>query len=103
MKKRIILAMSLLILGTAAAAQNQNIVLTPTALYDLIEKQNVKTTKLTHVCLKLNNRVNELERETARLKTASILTHQALNELRKRVVPGVQKQITVLHTKKADK
>jgi hypothetical protein len=71
------------LLSAGALAQNQNVVLTPTALYDLIEKQNVKTTKLTHVCLKLNSRVNELEREVARLKTASILTHQAVNKLRK--------------------
>ena len=61
-------ALSLVLLGGAAMAQNQNIVLTPTALYDLIERQNVKTTKLTHVCLKLNQRVNELEAKVVQLK-----------------------------------
>lgn len=82
--KNLAIIIALLIAATSAAvAQSPTIVLTPTALYDLIEKQQIKTTKLTHVCLKLNQRINELEKDVARLKKASILTHEAVNKLRK--------------------
>lgn len=101
--KAFAVALATTLLVGSAQAQDQNIVLTPTALYDLIEKERDARVKVTHVLLRVNARLTEQEREIQRLKTASILTHQALNELRKRVVPGIQHQVTVLHAKKADK
>ena len=79
----LIVTVAIAAIAWGADGINANATITPTKLYELIEKEQSARHKTTHVLLRYNERLNKLENEVARLKKASILTHQAVNKLRK--------------------
>lgn len=90
------------------AANDESIVLTPTKLFELIEVEQKKSKSQTELIKSLRERVGNLEDflNDANTKEGFGAKFHAidarLNEL-ERVVGGVQKQVTILHAKKADK
>lgn len=81
MKKLIAISALILMAAPVMAEDTKPVVLTPTALYDKIEKLEQKHSKVLKVLLNQNKRIKELERKMA----------------------GVQKRITILYSQQADK
>lgn len=130
MKKPILIAGIIVLAALPVMAQNPNITLTPSSLYGMIEKLKVQAEKLTGVALRQNQRqqlnekrLDSLEREVLKQRDqVASLEHKVkrlvdtalaagrnrnqkeeqLAEIERRLA-GVQKQVTVLHAKKADK
>lgn len=116
-----------------ALAQNPDgsITLTPSKLYEMIEVEKKKSTHQTEILKLLRERLNTLEsrgdvqskrheRQNERLskveEQTAYIQAKPIGELQRRVLlieerlaeserklAGVQKQITILHSKKADK
>lgn len=107
MKKYLFITVSvgLLLSGLSAIAQ-PNVTLTPTSLFDMIEKQGEKIEKLVNIATRNNIRVQALESKVQNLDeelSAEVDSlNKAVGELQRKVA-GMQKQITVLHAKKANK
>lgn len=71
MKKHLLIASvtaGIVLTACAATAQQANVVLTPTALYGMIEKLEVKIGKLINVATKNNIRVQAIEARLAKLE-----------------------------------
>lgn len=83
-------------------AQNPNQALTPTSLFGMIEKLQVQAEKLTGVALKQNQRQQLDEKRLDSLERECLKQREQVTELERKVA-GMQKQITILHSKKADK
>lgn len=83
-----------------------SITLTPSKLYELIEVEQKKSKHQTAILELLRGRVSEIQKEAdgirQRANDAAVNHEQRIVELERKVA-GVQKQVTILHAKKADK